>query len=208
MNIPSSVNMESIGHQLSDPEINMRSIPIFNATNFITIGNRPAETKVSTVICILSVEINVSYISRVVLFRDYQSVLRNICWFITPNNFAGILHQNVILGWLLGFVIGYVIGDVGTQNISIQLDKQFAWIVGIVILRFGQARGPQWVIFTFNELKLKGKSANSRLLCVIVFAFSFYENSESLLHLGVGWNEADGRGCKLVKIEFLSINNE
>ena len=62
MDVLTAVVMESVGCQIGNSEVKMRSISTVNAVDFISVRDSDTSTEVSIVVVVLGVEIKLSLI--------------------------------------------------------------------------------------------------------------------------------------------------
>lgn len=132
MDVLASVVMESIGRQVGNSEVKVRSISTLNAVDFISVRDSDASTEVSIVVVVLGVKIELSFVQGVVLLLPEEGVFEDAWLLIPPVNASTVLLQDEVYWRIFIVVIKYSISDVGPKHVSVQRNEELSGIVCIV----------------------------------------------------------------------------
>ncbi len=112
MNVLSSVVVESICCKVGNSEVEVRGIATLNAVNFISIGNSNAFTKVSGVVVVLGIKIELSFIQRVVLLLPKESIFKDTWLFVPPVHTSAVLLKDKVCWRILVIIVIHSIGNI------------------------------------------------------------------------------------------------
>ena len=153
MSISFSIDMESVCRKVGDFIVYFSNVAIILTSHIRCEPNSLTFQEVGHIGCILSVDEEGCGSNTVVLLLPQECDLHHR-WLFLPMKSSFILMEDPPGGSLIGWnALMDTISDIGTDDISFQIDKEGSWIVRIVFFRQLEPSGPDLQRIHIHNLK-------------------------------------------------------